>query len=120
MEAAFLIAKDLSPDEKVAFQSQYTVRKKSVAIGVLLACTGIFCGLPGLHKFYIGEIKTGIIYLVGTVVSVILTIALIGFLGLIIFWVLCVVDAFNMGPAIACCNEKIAREIKAEIEFMKV
>lgn len=119
MDPAFLIAKDLSPDEKSVFMAQYSSRKKSVAVGVLLACLGIFCWLPGMHKFYTGQIGIGVLYLAGWVLSFILVSVYIGFVGLFFIWAISIIDAFLMGPTIAARNQQIANEIKSEISFMK-
>jgi TM2 domain-containing membrane protein YozV len=55
-----------------------------------------FLGTFGAHHFYLGRTKWGVAYAVGFVVSWLLTLAIIGFLGLIAWFVLWIVDAAKM------------------------
>jgi len=55
-----------------------------------------FLGAFGAHHFYLGRTKWGVGYAVGFVVSWVLALAIIGFLGLIALFVLWIIDAAKM------------------------
>ena len=59
-----------------------------------------FLGAFGAHHFYLGRTKWGVAYAVGFVLSWVLTIAIIGFLGLIALFVLWIVDAAKMSERV--------------------
>ena len=59
-----------------------------------------FLGAFGAHHFYLGRTKWGVAYAVGFVVSWVLAIAIIGFLGLIALFVLWIVDAAKMSERV--------------------
>lgn len=64
--------------------------EKSNVVAGLLA---LFLGGLGIHKFYLGYNQEGVILLVGTVVSWIMLIVLIGFFGLMAIAIICLVEA---------------------------
>lgn len=64
--------------------------EKSPIVAGLLA---LFLGGLGIHKFYLGYNGAGITLLVGTILSWILTIVIIGLLGLLAISVICLVEA---------------------------
>ena len=55
------LAKELNSDEKIQFQVAYGNECKSVGAGVALA---LFLGGLGAHKFYLGQIGLGVLYIV--------------------------------------------------------
>jgi len=63
--------------------------KSPIAAGLL----ALFLGQLGVHKFYLGYTKEGIILLVGFFVSLFLSLILIGFIPLMIIGVVCLVEA---------------------------
>ena len=64
--------------------------QKSPIVAGLLA---MFLGGLGVHKFYLGYNPEGVILLVGTIVSWVLTIVIIGILGLMAIGIICLVEA---------------------------
>lgn len=63
--------------------------KSPIAAGLL----ALFLGGLGIHKFYLGYNGAGITLLVGTILSWILTIVIIGLLGLMAISVVCLIEA---------------------------
>ncbi|WP_086607538.1 TM2 domain-containing protein [Erythrobacter donghaensis] len=63
--------------------------KSPIAAGLL----ALFLGSLGVHKFYLGYTKEGVILLVGTIISYLLTLVLIGIIPLMIIGVVCLVEA---------------------------
>jgi TM2 domain-containing membrane protein YozV len=51
--------------------------------------------LPGVGSLYAGKTTTGVIILVGAIISWILTIVIIGFVGVFGFWVWGLIDAYQ-------------------------
>ncbi|SNS92036.1 TM2 domain-containing membrane protein YozV [Geodermatophilus pulveris] len=66
-----------------------------------------FLGGFGAHHFYLGRTGWGVAYAVGFVLSWLTTVVLIGFLGLLAFVVLWVVDATRMSRRLQDCNARI-------------
>lgn len=64
--------------------------QKSPIVAGLLA---LFLGGLGVHKFYLGYNQEGVILLVGTIVSWVLMIVIIGFLGLMAIGIICLIEA---------------------------
>ena len=69
------------------YPGQYS--KSKIAAGLL----ALFLGTWGIHKFYLGYTTAGVIMLVGTIVSFVLTIVVIGILGLMAFGIIGFVEA---------------------------
>lgn len=63
--------------------------KSPIAAGLL----ALFLGSLGVHKFYLGYTKEGIILLVSTILSYALTLVLIGVIPLMVIGVICLVEA---------------------------
>jgi TM2 domain-containing membrane protein YozV len=59
---------------------------------IVAALLAFFLGMLGVHRFYRGDTTNGTIMLVGTVVSLLLTVVVIGGLGLLVFGVWAFVD----------------------------
>jgi TM2 domain-containing membrane protein YozV len=51
--------------------------------------------IPGVGSLYAGKTNTGVIILIGYVISWVLTIVIIGFLGVFGFWVWGMIDAYT-------------------------
>ena len=63
--------------------------KSPIAAGLL----ALFLGGLGIHKFYLGYTNEGVILLVATIVSVVLSFVLIGLIPLMIINVICLIEA---------------------------
>jgi TM2 domain-containing membrane protein YozV len=55
--------------------------------------------VPGVGSLYAGKTNTGVIILIGYVISWVLTIVIIGFVGVFGFWVWGLVDAYQAAQA---------------------
>jgi TM2 domain-containing membrane protein YozV len=55
--------------------------------------------IPGVGSLYAGKTNTGVIILIGYVISWVLTIVIIGFVGVFGFWVWGLVDAYQAAQA---------------------
>ncbi len=55
-----LLLKDLDDRERLMFQSEYQTVKKSSTTAILLA---FFLGSFGAHRFYLGEVGLGVLYI---------------------------------------------------------
>ena len=101
---------DLSSAEKLQFQTQFTTRQRNVGMGVALA---LLTGGLGIHKFYLKNNGSGIIYaLCGTVGWFLIV-------PPIIVGILCIVDACNMQGEVVKFNNALAREVRTEIEILR-
>ncbi len=90
---------NFSDQEAINFQSQFQKKKKSVLGGVLIA---ILLGGYGGHKFYLGQIKIGLLYL--------------AFFWTLIPLLIALYEAINMGKIIRNHNYKIALDISKKIK----
>lgn len=68
----------------------YVVAPKSPALAVFASFF-----IPGLGSMINGDVSKGIGILIGYVVSVVLAIVVIGFVGMLVFWVWGMVDGYN-------------------------
>ena len=55
--------------------------------------------IPGVGSMYAGKTSTGIIILIGYIISWVLTIVLIGFVGIFGFWIWGMIDAYQSAQA---------------------
>ena len=55
--------------------------------------------IPGVGSLYAGKTNTGVIILIGYIISWVLTIVIIGFLGVFGFWVWGMIDAYQAAQA---------------------
>ena len=96
------LMKEMSSQERILFQNEYSANKKSVTTGVLLA---LFVGGLGIHKFWLGETGIGILYL-------------------LFFWsfipaLVAILDACLMGNTIKNYNLKVANAAYQKIIMMR-
>jgi TM2 domain-containing membrane protein YozV len=70
---------------------RYDANKKSVMVAYVL---WFFFGWLGAHRFYLKRIASAVVMLVLCLVSLPLTIALVGYLGLAVVGIWALVDAF--------------------------
>jgi len=68
---------EMTEEEAKTFASAYKARRKDPVVVLILACIGFF-GAAGIHRFFIGHIGMGILYLltaglclIGTIVDLI-------------------------------------------------
>lgn len=92
------IIDSLAPEDHAKFMVQYESRKKHPGVAAIFA---VLLGGLGVHKFYLGHVKTGIVYIlfVWTYVP-----ALLG-----------IVEAFSIGEKVKIKNAEIAGEIAREL-----
>lgn len=71
------IIKDMNEDQMKLFANVYNVRRKDPQLILLLAVLG-FIGIAGIHRFVLGQIGMGILYLltgglcfIGTIVDLV-------------------------------------------------
>jgi len=91
----------LSPDQRLAFQSEYEGRRKDATIAILLA---LFLGGFGAHHFYLGRTGLGVLYLV-------------------FFWTLipafvALVECFLLSARVQRYNDQVAAEIAAKVRLL--
>ena len=71
------LIKDMSDDQASLFASVYSSRRKDSSIILLTACIG-FIGVAGVHRFLLGHIGMGLLFLftggfcaIGTIIDII-------------------------------------------------
>ena len=96
------LQKELEGEERTAFQFKFEQRKKSVAVYALLA---VFLGGFGAHKFYMGQLGIGIIYILLSWTFIPLVIALI--------------EALFSSGTVDSHNRKTGQEIYQEILMIR-
>lgn len=96
------LTKDFSPQEKMMFMSEYNANKKSVTTGVILA---LFLGGLGIHKFWLGSVGMGILYLI--------------FCWTFIPAIVAIIDACLMGNSVKKYNGKVANDAYQKIMMMR-
>ncbi len=115
----------LSDKEFVILQSEIERREKSVGLTYAL---WFFLGYLGIHKFYLGKIWQGLLYIVGPAVAIFFLFAgfmtslaneelsggefsiVIGLMGLITYGIWWLVDLFTIPGQVNTCNEDIEIE----------
>lgn len=103
------LKEELSSSQLQQFMMLYPPRKKSVALGVLLA---LLLGLLGVHKFYLGNTTSGVVYLLCGTIGWLLIIPpiIIGFM--------CIIDACQMGSLVQSANNSAAMSLKEELKLL--
>ena len=99
---SLLLTKDFTPQEQIVFASEYNANKKSVTMGVLLA---LFLGGIGVHKFWLGSTRAGLLYL-------------------LFFWtyipaLVAIFDACLMGNSVQGYNSRVANSAYQKIMMMR-
>lgn len=89
---------------------QYEANKKSVVVAYLLL---IFLGAIGVHRFYAGATKSGVIMLCLFILSCILLFAFIGTFGFIILGIWWFVDLFLLHGLISSHNNNLVGDLTA-------
>ena len=110
------IAKSLEGDDRDQFQSAFGERQRQVGVGILLA---LLIGEFGAHSFYLGNNKKAVWLLVGFFVGLITIPIIIGIFILLAEFIVCVIDAVNMGASVKAYNLRLAENIRKEINYMK-
>ena len=88
---------------------QYDAMKKSVGVAFLL---WFFLGGFGAHRFYLKHTGTAIAMLIITVVSIPLTLVIVGFIGLAAVGIWWIVDAFLISGMVEKYNLDLADRFK--------
>lgn len=78
------------PPPYAGYPPPYAVAPKSPAIGALASFF-----LPGLGSMINGDVGKGLLLLLGFIVSTVLTIIIVGFVGMLIFWIWGMVDGYR-------------------------
>lgn len=86
----------------------YDATKKSLPVSYILWW---FLGTFGAHRFYMGRTSSAIVMLVITLVSIPLTLVLIGFLGFMAIGVWWLVDAFLIPGIVREYNMRLAAHL---------
>ena len=110
------IAKSLEGDDRDQFQSAFGERQRQVGVGILLA---LLIGEFGAHSFYLGNNKKAVWLLVGFFVGLITIPIVIGVFILLAEFIICIIDAVNMGASVKAYNLKLAEDLRKEINYMK-
>ncbi len=91
---------------------QYEATKKSIGVAYVL---WFFFGGLGAYRFYLKKTGSAVTMLVITLVSALLTIVVIGIVGLIAMGIWVIVDAFLIPGWISTHNLKIVNALKSDI-----
>ena len=83
---------------------RYDAGKKSAGIAYLL---WFFLGWLGVHRFYLGRLFSGVLMLLLSAVSTVLTIVVIGHFGLFLVGVWWLVDALLIPGMTRAYNERL-------------
>ena len=90
--------------------AQYDIEKKSLLVAYLL---WFFLGYVGAHRFYLGRPVSGLIMLILSAVTLVLTLVSFGFLGFVwavvgLWWL---IDALLIPGIVAGRNTRIADRV---------
>lgn len=88
---------------------RYDANKKSALVAYLL---WFFVGSLGGHRFYLGRTGSAIALLSITVLSVLLTVILIGFFGFFVVGLWVLIDAFLIPGMITDSNNKLIASLR--------
>lgn len=88
---------------------QYDANKKRIGVAYLL---WFFLGMFGAHRFYLGQTGSGVAILILTVVSILLSFVMIGFVLLLVPWIWVIVDAFLIPGMARDHNNKLIQSLR--------
>lgn len=86
----------------------YDANKKQALIAYVL---WFFVGMLGGHRFYLGRTSSAVLMLVGTILSTLLTLVVVGLLGLFVIGVWVLVDAFLIPGMVEQYNRDLAARL---------
>lgn len=86
----------------------YDASKKSAVVAYLL---WFFVGMFGAHRFYLGRTGSAALMLIGTILSALLTVVVIGLIGIAIIGIWVLVDAFLIPGMVEEHNKQLARSL---------
>lgn len=105
------VEQELSPTERTLFRSRYDRGSKSRAVATVL---GIFLGVWGAHRFYMGQVGAGIAYLL-----LLGWTALVPFLGVLVWLCVLVEVLVTSGDRVDTHNRELAREVRNELVYLR-
>ncbi|HCJ53522.1 MULTISPECIES: TM2 domain-containing protein [Glutamicibacter] len=79
------------------------VNQKNTLVAYVL---WFFLGQLGIHKFYLGQVVAGIVYLALGIIGWATTFILIGWVPLGVLWVLLIIDIFTIPGTVARINQR--------------
>ena len=86
----------------------YDANRKSVGVAFLL---WVFFGMFGGHRCYLGRIATGLLMSVLTLISLVLTVVFIGWLGLMVMLAWTLIDGFRIPGWVRGDNTRLIARI---------
>lgn len=96
------------PSQDAVAMMRYDAAKRSALIAYLL---WFFLGSFGVHRFYLGRVGSGLVMLAIFCLSWVMTLLLIGYLGLAFIALWWVVDAFLIPGMTAAYNLRVIERI---------
>ena len=99
------------PHAQTTALMQYDANKRSAVIGYLLL---IFVGATGAHRFYLGKAGTGATMLVLFVLSLLLSVVVIGLLGFAILGLWSIVDLFLVPGMTQAYNNRLIGRLSGQ------
>ncbi len=95
------LQRTMTPDQRLAFQSEYSSRRKDNVVAILLA---IFLGGFGAHHFYMGKTGLGVLYLL--------------FCWTLIPSIIALIECFFLTARVQDYNNRLADEIAAKVRLL--
>ncbi len=95
------LQRTMTPEQRLAFQSEYNSRRKDTTVGVLLA---LFLGGFGAHHFYLKRIGLGVVYLL--------------FCWTLIPGIIALVECFFMSRRVEQYNNTLAAGVAARVRML--
>jgi len=95
------LLRSLNPEQTLAFQSEYSGRRKDATVAILLA---LFLGGFGAHHFYLGNKGAGLLYL-------------------LFFWTLipsfvALIECFLLSERVRRYNDQLAAEVANKVQLL--
>jgi TM2 domain-containing membrane protein YozV len=95
------LLRSLTPDQRLAFQSEFDGRRKDATVAILLA---VFLGGFGAHHFYLGRTGLGVLYLL--------------FFWSVIPSLVALIECFFLSQRVRDYNDRLAAEITNRVPMM--